>query len=77
MIPIFVKIDINKEKFDADHSFWLLELMLPATRRLSLRNMKLAKKTTCKWQNYSFKWASLSHQNYIGYKQHHWTLKNC
>lgn len=30
-------------KFDADHSFWLIELLLPTARRLSLRTMKLAK----------------------------------
>ena len=53
MIPVFVKI--YNEKFDADHPFWLIELLLPATRRLSLMDMKLAKKTTCKWQDYSFK----------------------
>ena len=29
-------------KFDADHSFWLIELLLPTARRLSLRTMKLA-----------------------------------
>ena len=57
-LPVLMQIlsiDLNKVKFDADHSFWLIEVMLEATRRLSLRNMKLPKKTTYKWQNYSFK----------------------
>ena len=30
-------------KFDADYSFWLIELLLPTARRLSLRTLKLAK----------------------------------
>ena len=41
-LPVLMQIlsiDLNKVKFDADHSFWLIEVMLPATRRLSLRNM--------------------------------------